>query len=790
MSEKIIKRPSDEMYKEDQVKYSILVDRRRALPQIRDGLKLVQRRVMYGALLDGLTSPSKKTKSASLAGTIMKRLHPHSSSYDAIVNMAAWYKLKMPLIYGNGNWGNVSGSGAASERYTKCAMSEFGYETLISELDKSRNIVDWIPTYLRTEYEPEYLPAKVPILLINGSFGIGVGMAVNIPSHNLNEVIDATRKLLKNPNSKFTLIPDLCQPCELIDTDWSSICESGSGSFKVRGVITTEADKKGNYILHIRSLPQMTNTDDIYHSILKYVESKQLPMVKDVLNSLDDNELPDIIIKLKPGSDPEYVKNYIYSKTGVQQTVSVNFMAVDIDGITVKRFSYREYLLKFIEQRLTTKFRLYSNLMQQDMTRFHKIDAFIKAMESGNLDKIIDMIRKTKKKDNNVLIEKVIKLANVTDLQAKFIIETPLYNLSLGRLSGFKDERKLLAIRISKFKDAVTDDGTIIKNEIDEELKSIAKKYGSPRLCKVIDQSDANNIPHGNFKIVITEGNYIRKIPDVDRVNIIKKDIPKFTINVDNAESILIFDSMGKVYNLPVHKVPITDRNNPGTDLRIMIKNFTSDVVAVFYEPIFEKIMKENYTHYLVVLTKNNTIKKLQINDFLNVNPSGLLYSKLKDNDTVVDIALVPHNFDIVICSGHKALRCNLSSIPLFKRNAVGSKAMNTDDPLTSLSVIYPDATDIIVLTKSGKVNRFNVSMLMPHSRATKGSTVIKLSTTDEIFGIYSANENNRFMIVTTEGREEVIVGSIKEKSSIASGSKVFIIKGTILKAYVLKSLN
>lgn len=791
MSEKIIDRSSILMYEQDQSKYSIVVNRRRAIPEVRDGLKPVQRRVIYGAYEDGLTRPSRKDKSASLVGTVMKKLHPHgdSSIYETIVGLVNWFRIKMALFYGKGNWGSVSGSGAAAMRYTECALSDFGYDVMIEELAQSNNIVDWIPTYKRNgNKEPEFLPVKIPILLINGSFGIGVGggMRVNIPPHNLVEVLEATRALLRDPNQEIVLVPDLCQACTLIDTDWKSICNTGRGAFRVRGTVITETDKKGNVTLRITSLPDGVTTTTVYESILKMVEQKQLPMIKDIFNALTD-EKPDIVIRLKQGADPAYVKQVLYAKTQVQSTVSVNFEAVAVNGIDIKRYSYKEYLLTFIDQRMNIKFRLYCNKLQQVMTRFHQVDAFVKVLESGEIETIIQMIRKQKGTDDNVIVEYIIKKCNLTDLQAKFIIGVNLSRLSYGHLKNYKEERKKLDTLIKEYTKIVTDDGSIIKKEIDQELLEIEKKYGTPRLCRIASIDEENQIPKGIFKVVITERNYIRKIPDVDKVGIVKRDNPKFILKVDNAENILIFDNKGKVFNLPVSKIPITDRNSSGTDIRILVRNLTSDIISVFYEPIFKKIATSPNKHYLTVLTRSNTIKKLDIEDFLNVSPSGLMYSKIRDDDEAVGVALVAHNLDVVICSGRNALRTKLKDIPLFKRNATGSKAMDTSDNINGLSIIYPDASDIVVVTKNGKFNRFSITMLPSYARGRKGVGVIKLDSNDEVFNIFGVNESDKIRILTSEGIEEIPVSAIKVKSRIAAGTKLMKSKGVIVRADIVR---
>ena len=779
------------MYIEDMAKYSIVVNRRRSIPAVQDGLIPVQRRILFGAYKKGLRRPSAHSKSAQLVGLVMGELHVHGDQaiYGTIVNMAAWYKIKYPLMYAYGNFGSVSGSGPASMRYTETAMSDFGYDIMIDELAQSNNIVDWVETYLRQgDKEPEYLPSKLPILLINGSFGIGIGMQISLPSHNLGEVVDATIDLIKNPKKKVVLVPDMGQACELIgtDEDWKEISLTGRGSFKARGKIETVTDKKGNIALHIRSLPDGVTCNAVYQKILDLIAAKQLPMVKNVINSLE-NEKPNIIIYLKQGADPGYVKQVIYAKTQTQTSISVNFEAVDTNSIDIARFSYSKYLTDFINQRYSIKFRLYCNKLQQVMTKFIQVEAFVKVMTSKEFDKIMNMIRNYNGTDVDHIIDFMIKSCKISDIQAKFILSRTLPQLSKGHLKQYMDEMKELKAKNDLYMKYVTDDGTTIKNEVVEELKELKKKYNTPRLCTVISSASEADIPKGTFKIVITEHNYIRKIPDVDRVGIVRKDNPKFILRVDNAENILLFDNKGKVFNLPIHKVPITDRSGAGTDIRILVKNLTSDISAVFYEPIFKKIHSSTNKHYLAVLTKSNTIKKLDIEDFMNVGPSGLLYSKIRPEDEVVGVSLVPHNLDIAICSGKKVLRCKFTDIPEYKRNATGVKAMNTSEDIHGLSVFYPNTTDIVVVTKNGKFNRFSIAMLDCDSRGKSGHKVIKLDTNDEILNVYGVNETDKIRVLTSDGAEEVAVADIKPKSSIAAGTKMIKSKGIIVRADVIR---
>ena len=793
MAENILERNALDMYVSDMTLYSIVVNRRRTIPAVQDGLKPIQRRILYGAFFKNLVGKNND-KSLSLVGFISGELHPHgdSSVYEALVNLAEWYKTKYILMQPSGGYGNLYNDVASAARYTHSSLSPFGYDIMIQELNESSNIVDWIETYKRKKMmEPEYLPAKLPMLLLNGSFGIAMGIQISIPSHNINEVIDVTRHLIKDPNYKFCLIPDLTQPCQLIDTNWQEINDTGSGSFKVRGIITTEQDKKGNVVLHIRSLPQMTTTCAIADKIIAMYDKKELPMIKEINNGLDekDKKSADIEVHLKPGVDPEYVKQILYTKTGVQTTQSVNFEAISSNGIDIERYSYRKYLLEFIKYRINTKFRLYCNKLQQCLTRFHYIDAFIKVLESGEIDNIINMIKKQKVPDELPIIEYIIKKCHTTDIQAKFIIDTNISKLTLAHLNKYKEERKRLAEEIAQYKTMVTDDGTLLRKELDEELKMLGEKYKTPRLCTVISAAQENNIPGGMFKIIVTENNYIRKIPDNNNITAVRKDNPKFFTRIDNTENILLFDNKGKVFSMPVHKIPISDTKiGAGVDIRRMCKNLTSDIIGLFNENLFKQIAKSPNKHYLLVLTKNNYIKKMTLDDFTTITSSGLIYTKLSSpQDEVVGLSIVPHNLDIVVGSNHKALRMSMKDVSELKRNAIGVAAMKTEDPIGGMNVLYPDTNNIIVVTKNGKFNRFSSNLMTCHKRGSVGSGVIKLDPNDEIFAILSANDNDNIRIVTLENGVQMIpVNSIKVKSSLAPGQKM--IKDPILKADVVKA--
>lgn len=768
MSETIKEQASDIMYRDDMVKYSVIVNRRRSIPEIKDGLKVVDRRVIYDMYSLGATSHTLKC--ARITGDTMGKFHPHSSSYGSLIVMGNWFSCKVPLIQIQGNSGTVMGDGPAAERYTEAKLSDFCMDCVVSDLRESKLAVDWKDNYTREIQEPEYLPVKVPLLLINGCFGIGVGMSSKIPPHNLVEVLEATRALLYDINYDPILVPDHCQALHLIDTDWAEICHTGCGQYTMRGIVKC-TEENGYPVVHIYSLPDNVTEDKVVEKLLDLYDKKQLPMVKDIAPA-SKKEI-DIRIVLKKGSDPNYVKQIIYAKTPVQSTFAVNFQAVD--DINPRRFSYKEYLLSFIENRITTKARLYCNKMKDASTRHHKLETYIKVIKSGEIDNIIDMVKKQNTIDNNVLTEYLIKKCHITDIQAGFILETPVQRLSKGYLKKYEAEFADLTKKIELYKKIITDESLkYIKDEINNELLEIEKKYGEKRKCDVIKASDDDNIPRGTFKLIITSRNYIRKLPDTEKINTVRGDNPKFVMRVENTESVLLFDSMGKVFKLPICKVPLTEKSGAGTDIRILVRGLTANIVNMYYEPMIQSISKAKRNHTILVATKLNTIKRLNIEDFLNVNTSGLMYTKLKPDDEVVGAIIAPAGLDVIIYSKQKALRCKLKDISLFKRNATGSKAMNTEYPIEGICMIYPDADSLITITESGRINKFPLNLLSTHNRGSSGNNVIKLKETDNIYSLFGANENDIIRLTTANlGTFDVPVNSIKQRSSVAPGEKL-----------------
>lgn len=793
MGETIIQGNVLEEYVKDMQTYAIVVNRLQSVPDVKDGLKKVARRVMTSAYFnDKLYYNGPFHKCAGLVGSTLANYHPRgdSSVYGVIVSLCNWFDTKMPLLEGHGNFGNMIGKGPAAYRYTECKLSEFGQECVIGDLSKSKEIVDWVPNFNESCMEPEYLPAKVPLLLINGTLGIGVGMKCDVPTHNLAEVIDATLAVIDDPNAKVVLIPDHYMGCDIVDTNWKAISNTGQGNYRVRAHIDIEMRKDVPY-LHIRGVPNAvtlfrTNSNKSNEGVIAKIEEMmkdgRLPQVKDVYSDSKGDNL-DYVVQLNKGTDPYYVKEYLYKNTLLENSYRVNFEV--LDGIDIRRFSYKSYIEYFIEFALTLKFRGYAAQYQKAKTEFIKTRLYIMILESGEIENIQRDIRNMKDVSPEAKAkyrEKLIKKFKVTDIEAQYIMDMDQTKAAIGYLPIYKQKAAELDIICSDCFTKMNDDN-LLKQELKEELIYYKKKYGTPRMCKVV-KAASETIPKGEFRVVITENNYIKKISLTDPINTYRGDAVKFTLKVDNTENILLFDKYGRVFKLPVHKIALCDKNAQGFDLRLMIKNCTSDIISVMYEPKVLELSKKNNKNFLVVVTAGNCIKKLDLDDFLNIPLSGILYTKLNEQDFVKDIAIVPNNLDVVLYSDRKALRFNMSEIPHYKRSSVGVIGMNTNEEIDGLSVIYPNAEFIVVVTKSGKVNKFNISGMKLSNRAKAGSSVIKLGKTDSIMTIYGLPDTATLRAITKSGIVDKPISEIPVQSSISAGVKMFsdLIKTTIIK--------
>ena len=780
MSERIVEVNTLDQHNRDLIEYALYIATNRCIAEYRDGLKPVQRRLLFTMFHDlKATSFSRKVKSYKISSITTGNYNPHgdTSAYDALQPLVNWWSTGIPLVCNQGSFGTFQGDKAAAARYTEAYLSKFALDCVIGDLAITPKSVDWKLTYTNTDWEPEYLPAKVPLLLVNGSMGIAVGFAVYIPRYALNDVIDATIKLIHNPNADITLIPDPSMKCELVNTDWHEITQTGRGSFKARGIIDVEEDPKGHKLLVIKSLPDYTVLDTVVDDIESLISKKKLIGIHDMYDESHDAVLRYIIV-LKKGVDPYYVRDVIYKSTKMTRTFTVNFEVLD-KKVPI-RMSIVTYLKSFIKFRMATKFRLYSNAIQDLKTKIHEKEAYIKVIESGEIDTIIDKIKKQSKIDDEGLMEYLIKKLHITNLQAKFIMNANISKLSKAYVNKYKQEAAEYRAKAEEYQQYVLDDDGPILEDIERELLAIRKEYGRKRKSILIDQDD-NGIPKGRFVVSTTMRNYIKKTIVGSSIGNKSGDPTRCVCAAENSKCLFICDELGKVFKIPVHKIPFADKGGNGIDIRMISNKISGNIIALFAEDTLNEYVKDGINApKIVIITRDGFIKRIDIEDFLTAPASGIKFINLDEGDFVKDVVIAGRDKDIVVVSKNKAVRMPIDDIPYLSRNARGNRAMKCErlDYVFALDNSRPDS-EVIVITEKGKVNRIDQVVLPITSRGLAGTRVIKLASDDRIVYINNLFMNEKLSIVSSFGDKYTLpVSDIPEGSSASSGERLLKARG------------
>ena len=733
----------------------------------------------------GMTG-KRTIKSARLVGDVIGFYHPHSSdaAYVSILTLINWYDCYCPLFNKQGNWGNFTGDGPAAYRYTECTLSPFALDCVLGDLKESPNVVDWTMNYDNTTVQPLYLPIKVPLLLINGTDGIAIGMKADIPSHNINEVIDATIRLLDNPDAPVVLVPDHCMSCEIVDTNWKAISNSGRGSYTVRSIINL-GEYEGYPALFIKSLPNKTRLDPIKKDIeeLKFTD---LPQIIGVYEDCTPTDMT-CIVKFRRGTDLNYAKQILYKKTQLQRTFRVNFQVYDPRCHRLVPLSYKGYLQFFIDFRKSTLFRLYSSKYQECITKIHALDMYVQLSNHKDLDKIIAFIRKNTRWSDYELIEELIQRFSLTDLQATFVIHNDLSKISPYHTEIYAKQLAELKQQADIYYSKLVNEDELTK-DIREDLLRIKKQYGSPRRCRIIKESEVTGIPEGRFKIIVTERNFICKV-DVNRNGIpnFKQDKPKYMLVADNTDNLLILDNQGKIYKLPVNVITLHDSRSNGLDIRILVKNLTSDIVSIITESSLVDYSKRiNPMFYMVCLSRNGFCKKVELEELLSISTKGTTYMKLDPDDLVQDITIAPENVDLIVYSHSRAIRYPIQDVSTLKRTARGFQSINADYT-DGLAVITSRATHVLVITDNGYINKFKVEGFPTSSRGLTGSKIIKLHQGDNIKLVFGVTNNDAIRVVTDQTDKVIQIADIPEASSISPGQKVIPTREIVLRAFLVR---
>lgn len=701
--------------KDSYISYAMSVIMSRALPDVRDGLKPVHRRILYAMHEMGLTSSAKTKKSAAVVGDVLGKYHPHGdvAVYDSMVGMAQEFSYRYPLIIGQGNFGSIDGDPAAAMRYTEAKMSKLSAE-LLRDLEK--DTVDFRANYDSTRKEPIVLPSAVPNLLLNGTLGIAVGMATNIPPHHLGEVIDATLHLIDNKDAttddllEFIKGPDF--PTGGIvygSVDMKHAYATGRGGVVTRGEAEIVEAKSGQAQIIITSIPYRVNKSDLIMSIADLVSEKKLEGVK----GLRDESTKDIriVIDLKNGVFPQKVLNFLYKHTQLETTFHFNIVAI-VDGVP-QTLSLKSILTEFIAHRDIVVRRRTAFDLKRAEEREHILLGLKKALD--HIDKVISVIRASK--DSQIAKLNLMKEFKFTEIQATAILEMRLQKLAGLERKAVETELKEKQDLIKELKDLLESAKKIMK-VVSNELKEIKDKYVDERRTRVVkggvkNISEEDLIPEKESVLVFTAGGYVKRTdPSEYRsqkrggVGVIdletkEEDFVTILLNANTHSDLLFFTNLGKAYQIKMYEIPEGRRATKGKSIMNFLALSGEEKVMSILPVSKDKKAKEQY---LMLVTENGTAKKMSYEQFKDVRRSGLIAIKLDKNDSLKSALLVEKGDEIMLATAKgQSIRFKEGDIREMGRTAGGVRGMKLakSDVLVGVDCIKKDMKDASLLTMS-----------------------------------------------------------------------------------------
>ncbi|KKR53461.1 MAG: gyrase subunit A protein [Parcubacteria group bacterium GW2011_GWA1_40_21] len=773
----IISRNITTEMKESYLDYAMSVITMRALPDVRDGLKPVHRRILFAMNEIGLHAGAKTRKSAKITGDVTGNYHPHGnvSVYDAMVKMAQDFSYRYPLIIGQGNFGSIDGDNAAAERYTEAKMSRIASE-MIRDIDK--DTVDFRPNYENTRKEPVVLPAAIPNLLLNGTLGIAVGMATNIPPHNLVEIVDATTHLIDNKDAanddllEFVKGPDFPVGGIIYNKkDIQHAYSTGRGGVVTRGVAEIIEDKKGISQIIISSIPYRVNKAELIIKIAELVRDKKVEGIK----GLRDESAKDIriAIDLKSGAHPQKVLNFLYKHTQLEDTFHFNMVAL-VDGVP-QTLSLKSILEEFIgHRRIVIKRRTEFDLRKAE-DREHILLGLSKALD--HIDRIIKLIKQSK--DVAEAQKNLMKEFKFSERQAVAILEMKLQKLAGLERKKIEDELKAVQVLIKILKDILANPKKIL-NIIKDELKAIKEKYGDERRTKVVKQgaealSDEDLIPDEETVLVLTTGGYIKRTnPDeykkqkrggVGVVDLDTKDEDFVTtfLTATMHSDVLFFTDKGKAYQVKMYELPEGKRATKGKS----IMNFLSigaeeKVTSVLPMPKEAKKLKLS----LLMITKKGVAKRVDAEAFHDVRRSGLLAITLQDGDELKIVSFTaPGDEAIIATSKGQSIRFKESDIRVMGRGATGVRAirLGKGDSVVGADVIKKEAKSpaFLVISQNGYGKKTDLKEYKTQNRGGSGIRTMKVTPkTGDIIASKIITEEDQEVVAISKKSQVIRVDS------------------------------
>ena len=751
------------------IEYAMSVIASRALPDVRDGLKPVQRRVLY-SMIELNNGPDKPhRKSARIVGDTMGKYHPHgdSSIYGALVNMAQEWSTRYPLVDGHGNFGSVDGDGAAAMRYTEARLSKISMELLA---DINKNTVDFVPNFDETEKEPTVLPSRYPNLLVNGTQGIAVGMATNIPPHNLREVIQAVVKMIDNKvlEDRDTNIEELLPIVKGPDFPTGGIIlgtrgveeayRTGRGKIRVRGVTSIESMPNGKSRIIVSELPYMVNKARLIEKIAELVKDKKIDGITD-LRDESDREGMRICIELRKDANANVIMNQLYKHTQIQDSFGVIMLAlVNNEPKVMNLKDILTYYIMHQEEVVTRRTQYDLNKAEE---RDHILQGLLIALD--NIDEVIQIIRSSE--NTQVAKDRLIERFSLTDVQAQAIVDMRLRALTGLERSKLEQEHADLLEKIKEFK-AILADKKLLLGVIKEEIMIISEKYGDDRRTKFgydefdIDMEDL--IPRENTVIAMTSLGYIKRMTvdnfktqnrggrGIKGMSTIDDDYIEDLLMTTTHHYLMFCTNYGRVYRLKAYEIPEAGRTARGTAIINLLQLTPGEKISAMI-PISEYEEGKN----LFMITKKGIAKKTPVIEFSNVRKTGLAAINLREDDELIEVKTTDADSEIFLVTKYgMCIRFKETDVRAMGRTAMGVIGMNLEDGDEIVGMqLNTQGDSLLIVSEKGMGKRTRMDEFSVQKRGGKGVKCYKIADkTGNVVGVKAVNDSHEIMMITTEG--------------------------------------
>ncbi len=772
-NDRIIKVNVEEEMRTAYIDYSMSVIVARALPDVRDGLKPVQRRILYGMMELGNTSDKPYKKSARTVGDVLGKYHPHgdSSVYGALVRMAQDWVMRYPLIDGQGNFGSIDGDSPAAMRYTEARLKKIGEE--MAE-DLYKETVDFQPNYNDEFVEPTVMPTRIPNLLVNGSSGIAVGMATNIPTHNLSEVIDAGIAYIDNPDidtdglMQYVKAPDFPTGCDIFGLGGvRDAYETGRGRVIMRAVAEIETGALHDKIV-VTAIPYNVNKEELIKDIASMVNEKRIEGISNINDESDQSGMR-IVIDVKRDANANVILNKLYKMSALQTSFSVNCIAL-VHG-RPRLLSLKDCIANFIEHRHDVVIRRTRYDLRKAQERAHIIEGLIIA--SDNIDEVVRIIKAAKSPADAraALMERFA----LSEIQATAIVD-----MRLGQLTGIQQDKlhaefEELQRKIAYYNEILTND-ELCKSVIKDELIEVKEKYGDARRCRIDYTASEDFNPEDFYAddemvITISHLGYIKRTPlteyrSQNRGGVGSKgsdtrdsDFIEYIYTATMHNTMLFFTQLGKCYWLKVYEIPEGNKNSKGRAIQNMLNIAPDDAVNAFVR--VKTLADKNFieSHNLVFCTKQGVIKKTSLEQYSRPRANGIIAITIREDDRVISVALTDGNSDIILANRNgRAVRFNESTVRAMGRTATGVKGMTLDenDEIVGMVIIPKDDAaehSLLVLSEQGYGKRSKSDDYPTVGRGCKGVKTLQVTEkTGSLVAIMDVNDDNDLMIINKSG--------------------------------------